>query len=199
MLDWKGRTAVIVASGPSLTVGQCRAVRNSGHPSIAVNASFRLAWPAVVYMGDMLAVKQYVDEVRRHPSKPQFWTQDANAAQRYCLHLVRGENREGLGVKRAVHLNGNSGFQALNLAFLFGARRILLVGFDMKPGPKGEKHWHPDHPRPLVQGQCFEEWIHKSAKLARDLEREQCEVVNCTPGSALTCWPIGDLEKELVK
>ena len=35
--------------------------------------------------------------------------------------------------------------------------------------------------------------------LAADLKTEGVTVVNCTPGSALTCFPMGDLEQELVK
>ena len=96
-------------------------------------------------------------------------------------------------------MNGSNGAGAINLAYHFGARRILLVGMDMKPGPNGEKHWHPDHPKPLVQGQQFEEWRKKMGVLAVDLKTEGVTVVNCTPGSALTCFPMGDLEQEFVK
>ena len=96
-------------------------------------------------------------------------------------------------------MNGNSGAGAINLAYHFGARRILLIGMDMKPGANGEKHWHPDHPKPMVQGQQFEEWRLKMGVLAKDLAAEGVTVINCTPGSALTCFPMSDLEQELAK
>ncbi len=70
---------------------------------------------------------------------------------------------------------------------------------DMQTGPHGEKHWHADHPKPMVQGQMFEEWIKKMGVLAKDLKAEGIEVVNCTPGSALKHFPMGDLEQELAK
>ena len=53
----------------------------------------------------------------------------------------------------------------------------------MKPGPNGEKHWHPDHPKPLVQGQQFRRVAQEDGcVLAADLKTEGVTVVNCTPG-----------------
>ena len=108
------------------------------------------------------------------------------------------EGKDGLG-KRGLRVNGSSGAGAINLAYHFGVRRILLISMDMKPGQNGEKHWHPDHPKPLVQGQQFEEWRKKMGVLAADLKTEGVTVVNCTPGSALTCFPMGHLSTELVR
>ena len=68
---------------------------------------------------------------------------------------------------------------------------------DMKLGPNGEKHRHGDHEKPLVQAQLFEEWRHKGKKLAEDLAEHKCEVINCTPGSALEWFPMSTIEKEL--
>jgi len=128
----------------------------------------------------------------------KLWTQDNSAAARWPkLNRMKGVNREGLG-KNMIHINGNSGVQALNLAYLFGSRRIILLGFDMKLGPNGERHHHADHPAPMVQNQTFEEWLHKLNKVARDLEVEKCEVLNATPGSAMQCFPVVDW-KEVLK
>lgn len=44
-------------------------------------------------------------------------------------------------------LNGtHSGFCALNLAYQLRPRDLYLVGFDMKLGPRGERHWFPNYP-----------------------------------------------------
>ena len=121
----------------------------------------------------------------------RLWTQDRAAAEQFQLSHIQWEGKDGLG-KRGLRVNGNSGAGAINLAYHFGARRILLVGMDMKPGPNGEKHWHPDHPKPLVQGQQFEEWRKKMGVLAVDLKTEGVTVVNCTPGrrSRASRWAI---------
>ncbi len=191
--------AVVVASGPSLTDEQIALVEHSDVLTIAVNNSYaKLQHPDVVYACDYLWWKLNHMKAKQNIPRRQLWTQDRAAAEQFQLSHIQWEGKDGLG-KRGLRVNGNSGAGAINLAYHFGARRILLVGMDMKPGPNGEKHWHPDHPKPLVQGQQFEEWRKKMGVLAADLKTEGVTVVNCTPGSALTCFPMGDLEQELVK
>jgi hypothetical protein len=183
------KTAIILASGPSLTAEQIEAARQSGHFTIVVNSTFKVFPDAdALYSGDYLWWKVNMAEARRM-FKGKLWTQDSSAAARWPdLHRVRGCNREGLG-REIIHQNGHSGAQALNLAFLWGYDRIVLLGFDMKLGPAGEKHHHADHPAPLVQSQTFGEWLHKFEKIARDFKTTKCEVFNATPGSALKCFP----------
>lgn len=204
LLDWRDRTAVVIASGPSLTDQQVGVVENDNRcMSIVTNTSYRKCLaPDVVFGVDFLwwklnlaAVK---DAYRLSGSPPKLWTQDRAAAERFGLRWTRPASRDGLG-RGVIHTGGNSGYAAINLAYLFGARRILLLGFDMQAGPKGEKHWHPDHPKPLVQHQQFNEWAHKFKRLAEELRDEGARVVNCTPGSALPWFPMGKIEEELVR
>lgn len=197
--DWRGHTAVVVASGPSLDDEQIVHVEHAPVKTIAVNNSYEiLGHPSAVYACDYLWWKLNHMKVKQNIHRQCLWTQDRAASEQFQINHVQWEAKDGLG-KRGLRVNGNSGAGAINLAYHFGARRILLVGMDMKPGPNGEKHWHPDHPKPLVQGQQFEEWRKKMGVLAADLKTEGVTVVNCTPGSALTCFPMGDLEQELVK
>ena len=199
LFNWRDHTAVVVASGPSLTDEQITLIEHSVVFTIAVNNSYaKLQHPDVVYACDYLWWKLNHMKAKQNIPRRQMWTQDRAAAEQFQLSHIQWEGKDGLG-KRGLRVNGNSGAGAINLAYHFGARRILLVGMDMKPGPNGEKHWHPDHPKPLVQGQQFEEWRKKMGVLAADLKTEGVTVVNCTPGSALTCFPMGDLEQELVK
>ena len=190
------KTAVIIASGPSLTQPQVDAALASGHTTIAVNGAYKIAPTADwLYAGDMMFWKTYIADIKR-VFKGKLVTQDNGSSQRWGIQRVRGTNRDGLG-KDVIHLNGNSGVQALNLAFLWGYRRIVLLGFDMKLGPNKERHFHADHPHPCVQNQVFGEWLHKLEKVARDLRAEKCEVLNCTPGSALTLFPMPKWEDVL--
>ena len=199
LFNWRDHTAVVVASGPSLTDEQIALVEHSDALTIAVNNSYgKLQHPDAVYACDYfwwnfnhMKVKQYI------PRSP-LWSQDRAASEQFQLSHIQWEGKDGLG-KRGLRVNGNSGAGAINLAYHFGVRRILLIGMDMKIGSNGEKHWHPDHPKPMVQGQQFEEWRHKMNVLAADLKAEGVEVINCTPGSALTCFPMGDLSTELAK
>ena len=199
LFNWRDHTAVVVASGPSLTLQQAILVNDAPVKRIAVNNSYQiLGHPDAVYACDYLWWKTNHMKVKQNIPRSRLWTQDRAAAEQFQLSHIQWEGKDGLG-KRGLRVNGNSGAGAINLAYHFGARRILLIGMDMKPGANGEKHWHPDHPKPMVQGQQFEEWRLKMGVLAKDLAAEGVTVINCTPRSALTCFPMGDLEQELAK
>jgi hypothetical protein len=123
------------------------------------------------------------------------WTCDATAAEHFGLNRWKGTNDVGLGEKM-IHMNGNSGAQAINLAYLFGARKIVLLGFTMRE-IDGKKHFHGDHEAPLVQKQLFAEWLHKMEFIARDAKRLGVDIVNADPLSVMTCFRQGVLANEL--
>ena len=97
----------------------------------------------------------------------------------------------GLG-RAGVATGGNSGYQAVNLAYLLGAKRIGLIGFDMRGGEF--QHFHGDHggglnnPTPSL----FAEWIPRFNDLHRLLAAEGVELINYSRESALTV-PRGEL------
>lgn len=195
LLQWDNEVAVIFASGPSLNPCDVDQVHRAGVRTIAVNRSYELVPAAdVVYMGDMRALECY----GKHVSREQLWSCSNLAVTLYNARYAKITNSPGLG-RTMLHGNGNSGFQAINLAYLFGVRKIVLLGFDMKLGPAGEKHWHPDHPKPLVQAQCFPEWIFRGRRLADDLRAVGVDCVDCTPGGALEGFRKGNLQEELTK
>jgi hypothetical protein len=193
------KTAVILASGPSLTQEQINAAAHSGYFTIAVNSTWeKMPAANVLYSGDFLWWKGNIAKVRAAKFKGKLYTQDSSAAARWTdIKRVRGGNRPGLG-KEVIHINGNSGTQAVNLAYIWGYDRHILLGFDLKLGPNGEKHHHADHPAPMIQGQLFDEWLKKWVPVARDLKAAKIEVINCTPGSALTLFPMKDWKEVLL-
>lgn len=194
--NWQGRTAVVICAGPSLSDDQLAVVRASDARTLGVNTAYLYApWVDVLYMGDMMAWRVHHARAKAACPYTQMWTQDSSAAERYAINRQRAGNRDGLG-REVIHLNGNSGFQAINLAYLWGAKKILLVGMDMRE-IDGRKHRHGDHEKPLVQAQQFGEWLHKSTKLAADLKDAGCTVINATPESALKCFPFMPIEEAL--
>jgi len=82
---------------------------------------------------------------------------------------------------------GNSGYQAINLAYMLGAERIILLGFDMqKTG--GKAHWHGDHIAGLGNAENVSGWVKNFDALAKDLELLGVEVINCSRETALKCF-----------
>ena len=194
LLNWAGQTVVILASGPSLRSFDGRLP--DGVRTITTNSTiFTYPKADVAFGADYFWWRLNHVAVRKQ-SPAQGWTTDRTAAERFGLHFVRGAETGGLHETR-VNVNGNSGSACINLAVLFGAKRILLLGFDMKHGPEGERHHHPEHPKPLGQQSCFDDWLYKMDALARGCERKGISVINCTPGSALRAFPMMPLEEAL--
>ena len=92
-----------------------------------------------------------------------------------------------------IHEGGNSGYQAMNLAFNAGAKRIVLLGFDMqRTGDKA--HWFGNHPGSMQVPSPYADWLKKFEPLAADLTAQGVEVFNCTRETALTCFKRVPLE-----
>lgn len=92
----------------------------------------------------------------------------------------------------------NSGVGAISLAVHFGAKRIILLGYDcQKTG--GKTHWHGNHPRGLGNAGSINTWPNQFAKLAKDLAG-RAEIINCTRETALTMFerkPLDEVLNEL--
>lgn len=82
----------------------------------------------------------------------------------------------------------NSGLQGMRAAELLGAKRILLLGFDM-----AGTHYFGPHPAPLknTTAKRFVKHIEQFNKWSG------CPVINCTPRSALKRFPMSTIEIQL--
>jgi hypothetical protein len=168
---------------------------------MTVNNTWQLApWAAAMYAGDSGWWDRYGDEVCGFQGER--WTRDEAAAMKFRLHLVRKREGKGLCRERGyVHTGGNSGFQAVNLAWHFGAKRIVLLGFDMHRQDGG--HWHGEHHdikgRPMLSApkSHISVWRTEFQAMAFDLRAEGVSVVNATEGTALTCFPRAPLARAL--
>ena len=118
----------------------------------------------------------------------ELWTQDKATADKHGLNWIQGYHNPGLSDNPDfIHYNSNSGAQAINLAVLWGAKRLLLVGFDMKTD-KGKRHWFGDHPGHLHKASDYADWLRKYEVIARDLKKMGVECINCSMNSALECF-----------
>jgi hypothetical protein len=90
----------------------------------------------------------------------------------------------------------NSGYQAINLAYHYGAKKIILLGYDMHVAANGRTHWH-DAPRQAPN--AFADILKQTMlphfqTLVEPLEDEGVQVINATPDSELKCFPMMSLE-----
>lgn len=160
---------------------------------MVVNDNYRLApWADWLYACDGAWWRVYHAAVVAGFSG-ECWTQDEVAAKQYGLHWIRGKSDPGLSRDPAViHHGANGGYQAINLAYHFGASRIVLLGYDM-----GGTHWFGDHPTSLPVKSSYDAFLREFPALARDLKSAGVEVVNCSRSTALEAFPKSTIDKVL--
>ena len=182
MISFHGKTVAVVASGPSLTLEDCEALRVAGIPTVAVNTSWRAARHAcVIYAGDEGWWKAHIDEIDIDAER---WTSAKQAARRMRLHWH---------VRTGPY---NSGMRAVQLAMDKGAKRIILLGFDCSLA--NGIHWHGPHtktgnPRP----DSAAAWQRHFAGVAAEAKKRRVTIVNCSRYTALKCFARATLESEL--
>ena len=190
-----GGTVVILAGGPSLTRADVEYVRDKADAVIAINNTFKLApWATILFASD-----------RRwwvwHKGAPKFagrkYTLSITAGKMFQDVLVlRNSGREGLDADPSALKHGyNGAHMSINLAVHLGAKRIILLGVDMQRGPKGEEHWHGHHPN--MARSNFKAFIRTMQTTVNPLNDLGIEVINCSPRSALECFPKMPLREAL--
>lgn len=130
--DWEGETAFLLAGGPSLHGFDPSIL--SGWRSIAVNNSYLLHPAAdILYFCDSAWYSQHRKSVTSS-FRGQIVTLSRLIATRDA-HVLQLKNmgKYGLSLDTAGLCHGShSGYQAINLAFLLGASRIVLLGYDLR-------------------------------------------------------------------
>lgn len=205
--EWRGETAAILASGPSLTREQCDAVRGKCRV-IAVNNQgidtecdgviqpALAPWADILFAADAKWWRHYHTRALKFAGRKVCaratlpWSEVYSLTQSY-EHAIYDP--------RPGHLvsGGNSGYMAVHLAAQLGASRILLLGFDMKNGKGGRRHWFGNHPGKLNSRGSFATWQSAFDKFAGVLRAMKIDVWNCTPDSALKCFRRVPLEVAL--
>lgn len=181
-----GQTVAIVAAGPSATREDVDYCRSRGWHVWAVNTSYTFGCDSV-YACDYRWWQRYHSDVMVQDR----WTWSERAAAEFGLRHVRGVDAPGFsGRSDRVHTGGNSGFQCLNLVVLMGAARIVLLGYDMRH-VEGRKHWHADHPKGFANPRSG--FLAECAARFDAIQPLGCEVLNCTPGSAIRRFPFAEL------
>lgn len=167
----------LLAPGPSASAEDAERIREAGIPLGAVGNGFTLA-PFAAFIAATDSAWW-----RRHPEAKK------SGAALYSMLEVTGVEQV-----KTPELGGpvNSGVLGLEVARRRGASRILLLGFDMH----GTHFFGPyrnglRNTTPVQRAQHLRQYA-AWAKLHRGVE-----VLNCTAGSALTCFPMATLSEAL--
>ena len=182
--DWRfyAQRYFICASGPSLTQEDVDYIRGKG-VVVVINNTYQLApWADILYACDTRWWKAY-PEALEHPGRKISIQHNHPDVE---LWPSNGKIN-GIG-EDMIHTNsGNSGQMAINLAYLLGAKEIILLGFDFQ-NTGGKAHWHGNHTRGLGNGAAHEPRIKHMRIAAQQLEAKGIKVINCTRETALDCF-----------
>lgn len=225
--SYQGETVVIVATGPSLNKEQIdfiNAARHYNHCRImTVNNSYQLFnyvdihvacndnWWEHYWWED-----KKLQEIRDYGG--DLWTRYEYLAEEYKINFIDSIVKDGLSRDaEVVHINHGSGPMAINIAYLYGFRKMILVGHDMKfakdyNGKKKKvgstpRHYFGEYPSHIQHFPRSSESVDIDGniigliaaykKMIPDLEKSGIDIVNCTPNSSLTCFRNSILSKEL--
>jgi hypothetical protein len=211
---WAGEPCIVAAPGPSLTADVVQRARFKRWIDkwnvIAVNDAYRLMpWADVVYGCDNAWWKVHGQCKGFHGERWACHEQDPNPRELHGndkreldaqigLNLVNGLAGNEFSMRpEYIRYGPNAGFQAINLALLFGCTHIVLVGFDMRH-VNCKAHFFGEHPVSLRRTAD-----HEYRAMAQDFEQAAkglpvgIRILNATPGSALTCFPMVSLDEAL--
>jgi hypothetical protein len=129
----------------------------------------------------------------------EYWTCDAQTADEHGLNWMPSSEDTGLSLHpNKINTGGNSGYQAVGLAYLWGAAKIVLLGYDsQRTGGKG--HFHGEHPEGLPNDPPLAEFARRMIQLGADLRAQGVLVFNASRETAITCFermPIAEALKE---
>jgi hypothetical protein len=180
-----------MATGPSLTPEDVDYVRGKA-TTVVINDAFRLApWADALYACDAKWWYWHWLKGAREFAGLKF-SLDSSAKRYPGVQVLRNTGETGLELDPSgVRTGRNSGYQAIGVAVHLGAKKVVLLGYDMN----GDGHFfgrHPDGTKPP-----FNVCLQRFTTLVDPLKQAGVEVVNCTPNTALTCFPCAPLRETL--
>ncbi|RLF28620.1 MAG: hypothetical protein DRN14_03870 [Thermoplasmata archaeon] len=180
---WQDQDAIVIGGGASLHSFPFEVL--VPEYVIGCNAAYSLGKDvcSVVFFGDNTFFEKHEEGLKRYDG-PVF-TCSRRLYQSDAISWLRVVRRipEGMAID-AVGWNGNTGAAAINLAFLFGCRRVFLLGFDMSEW-QGRSHWHDLYPKDNVQD--YPKFMRGFMMMADGWRRvfPDREIINVTDNSAL--------------
>jgi hypothetical protein len=231
--NYEGHTAVIIGTGPSLTDDQIQHIReyrqtpNSKIRVFGVNNAYQKDIVLdVLYACNPEWWDHYHEDVKMEflldDGYTSCWTWDNATARKYGLNWIEG--RWSGGKRRVtsfskdpnyIHYGHGSGYEVINLAYHFGCRHMVLVGYDLRYSSNYDpvrklagtepRHFFGEYPSVL------QHWPGRGGSVAADgqitglldiYRTVDCDdlglrITNCSPGSALDFFETGELEKVL--
>jgi hypothetical protein len=163
---------------------------------IGVNLAFLIGdWIDIIFFGDSKFFKRFRAEIASYKAIKVSCNSKAISAS-YHKDNIKYLPKDGSAPygltknSKKLSWNQNSGCAAINLAANLGAKRIILLGFDMKLDKNNKQHWHSFYstanrkeinPKSLP----FQRHLRSMDAIARDARKRGIEIINANPDSAI--------------
>lgn len=206
---WPDSTVFILGGGPSLLKVDLSLLHSQR--VIGVNQAYTLGpWVDICWFGDKGWYGLQGDRIKEFGGLIVTCAFETQLERRWQRVRYVGRSIPGgiEGSKRThVAWNGNSGASAINLAYWLGAKRVVLIGFDMKlpedaKNRNAQTHWHKDYEpkwdkRNGVLSNPYWRFMKYWPQIAKDAKDLGLEILNASEGSAVDLFPMVKVEEVL--
>ena len=211
---WEGADVWILGGGPSMTkqfkipktIVQ-RVVDGVASPEIyspymkaihdkhviGINVAYMIgSWIDVVFFGDGGFFLKHKEALAAFPGLKV--SCNPNLGPYHWVKFLARDPNHVKGITsnpRAVSWNHNSGAAAISLAANAGAKRIMLLGFDMKLAGDQSQHWHnlygkmQDNSKRRLMHLPFDRHLLGFSVIAKDANQRGIEILNVSQDSAI--------------
>ena len=205
----KDKTFICIATGPSITEEDIAYVKSmkQQYPDdikiVAVNDAWRLFYDSEkqscqlldhLYAADDTWWNTYLEEINQCIDRDQIklWIPvKKDFAKKHNMNYIKlYHGKNGLCTEdMALYSGSHSGYQAINLSYHLGAKKIVLLGYDMKVKDTSHIHYFGNHPKGLRNSpNGYTKWVSHYNKLSVDANRCGLDIINCSRDTAITCF-----------
>lgn len=210
---WPKSTIYILGGGPSINTADLSLIHDErvigvnntyGDPLPLTGPNNNMRhyeprkWVDICWFGDLKWFRWHRRYLRSFSGLVMHCNENTNVYKIKWIKAVRRSRTKPMGLDSSpAHIcwNRNSGASAINLAYHLGAKRVVLVGFDMRV-VDNQKNYHTDHVGEKPHDP-FKRFLQVFKYIAADADKLGLEIINATPNSAITEFPITKLEDTL--
>lgn len=183
------KSLCIIASGPSLTRADVARVEGSDCHIMGINRAYQICKRLdYLYACDAVFWSRHYQDVKDLKCRKFRLEKTLSRVNYPGVEWLVNDGTYGISdAYPKIRTGQNSGYQAINLAYLLGYKKIILLGYDMQMTAK-KIHWHPDHKHKNPTPNMLKLWCANFDELAPLLEERCVQVLNATKKTALTCF-----------
>ena len=136
---WEGEDVFIIGGGPSIKDLDLDKLL-AGFKVLGINDGYKYECCDACFFGDTVWWSHHCDELKSFRGEIYSTSGVHDPTIRHLDLTPVGFTDD----KTKLAWNSNSGMAGINLAAHLGAKRIFLLGFDMRFGDDGQPNWHPN-------------------------------------------------------